>query len=988
MPMPQNATLPFMVDQATANQAIAAASFNVMENLQSSIGQFCGVSNSNTNNKFGSPPMPSNASSIQSMPMDDVHRHQQGTPIQQLQQGYSHSIASTPQSAEASCQNQMIVSPQEDHSSANYYGQAEHNSNSVHQAIEEFGEFDLQAFEEFLMDRPSTSYAHCQQNEPQQEQESSFTPKREQQKIQQHQIPFRFEELANADKELDRLVSLVASQNTEPQQLRQHFDFQDSLPSTSRQLPHPPHSSNSARNEVPFLNAPQFTPPDSPTNFNNSSQNYLKDNSIGSTFSGGTKKGDSFNSSTTSSRSAAQQFISPKSETLTTKQQPKRAGAEPLSLIPQEQIKADPVRLNQLALSRKSNDSRVPIYKQKALLSGTSFDRINNGFASLEASSHLNGHQHLQRDDAYSFDDEFDEPKSTEFLPRKNSQEKLAERTQKVKRKYTRRTDSSIVQSHDEEIIKESRQTAIPLLVEHIRRRKPHGGFLTSEVANDDNAAISADQPFATCTMKSDNANESANSSQPLPKLIIRLPRRESRDESATAEAMPMPTTPTSVEHSSKKKHKKKKKKEDMDWTKSEECKFPKRKKHKEKKHKKEHKRHKMHSSESFDVDEPNCIKKEYPSQHFDRSDSCGEPEEHNQQLLQQQQQIASHHNEEEEKANLARLQYFERPTEKPKRGTFLLAKEELFLPDCALWRIDNQNLLQKYLPLALEDGTMGYRSSQTYSGWCEQFVDDYMAIKVEYIKQSRSENIVRPLLPIQDLFPAINSRSTEKSLKADKHGKCKVVEANWTTKNQMFRNYFAAFTNIMLRHCITLQFIQSVKESNDWNFLCTLTEIELQISDYLKRGVQLEQWSQPFLDSLNNFPKIFLVTGLDMDSDQEQSCQACLAKCLDVKQAIQLLAEEMYDPETFEPKRIANADSSTCVIDFYVCRKCSETALKYHKAFHLRYDIFKACEEKIEAVSAEHPELSTEQVVEECTADQEWINNLFTEAIDALQLR
>jgi hypothetical protein len=117
MPMPQNATLPFMVDQATANQAIAAASFNVMENLQSSIGQFCGVSNSNTNNKFGSPPMPSNASSIQSMPMDDVHRHQQGTPIQQLQQGYSHSIASTPQSAEASCQNQMIVSPQEDHSS-------------------------------------------------------------------------------------------------------------------------------------------------------------------------------------------------------------------------------------------------------------------------------------------------------------------------------------------------------------------------------------------------------------------------------------------------------------------------------------------------------------------------------------------------------------------------------------------------------------------------------------------------------------------------------------------------------------------------------------------------------------------------------------------------------------------------------------------------------------------------------------------------------
>ena len=49
-----------------------------------------------------------------------------------------------------------------------------------------------------------------------------------------------------------------------------------------------------------------------------------------------------------------------------------------------------------------------------------------------------------------------------------------------------------------------------------------------------------------------------------------------------------------------------------MDWTKSEECKFPKRKKHKEKKHKKEHKRHKMHSSERLKTFESFKLKNEW----------------------------------------------------------------------------------------------------------------------------------------------------------------------------------------------------------------------------------------------------------------------------------------------------------------------------------------------------------------------------------------
>ena len=55
---------------------------------------------------------------------------------------------------------------------------------------------------------------------------------------------------------------------------------------------------------------------------------------------------------------------------------------------------------------------------------------------------------------------------------------------------------------------------------------------------------------------------------------------------------------------------------------------------------------------------------------------------------------------------------------ENPRKGTFLLSKEDLFKSDCALWRIDNQNLLQKYIPFVQKEGEYKgeilYKNSQT----------------------------------------------------------------------------------------------------------------------------------------------------------------------------------------------------------------------------------------------------------------------------------
>lgn len=194
-----------------------------------------------------------------------------------------------------------------------------------------------------------------------------------------------------------------------------------------------------------------------------------------------------------------------------------------------------------------------------------------------------------------------------------------------------------------------------------------------------------------------------------MPKLIIRIPRRDSREEPA-----PAITHIETIEPGNKRKKKKKRKEKDLDWTETDEYKFVRHKKHKEKKHKKEHKRHRKRperyqSYKQIYIFQTNCsidntIKFNANEENPSQEQSDGSHYEHDEPIVTNGDELNF----------TTRLHYFERPTERPKRGIFLLAKIDLFKKDCSLWRIDSQNLLQKYLPIILEDATIAYKNSQT----------------------------------------------------------------------------------------------------------------------------------------------------------------------------------------------------------------------------------------------------------------------------------
>lgn len=90
-------------------------------------------------------------------------------------------------------------------------------------------------------------------------------------------------------------------------------------------------------------------------------------------------------------------------------------------------------------------------------------------------------------------------------------------------------------------------------------------------------------------------------------------------------------------------------------------------------------------------------------------------------------------------------------------KGIFVVSKEDVWSDECPIWRIDSQNLLQKFLPC--HDSNPGcYTNTSNYTGWCDELSHNYIIVNVQFLKNTRAETIVKPLHPLETLFPALTS--------------------------------------------------------------------------------------------------------------------------------------------------------------------------------------------------------------------------------------
>ncbi|VDN03231.1 unnamed protein product [Thelazia callipaeda] len=785
----------------------------------------------------------------------------------------------------------------------------------------------------------------------------------------------RDKELADADKELDRLLSLVAKKDATSTPPPALFMPLEAL------SPILINNDNSSDRKI-SLSPVQFTPPDSPTP---STSAGVPPSSISNFF---------FPSSSSLISTATSRAPSIHSENLPAK-------TRFVFMPPAE---------------KKRTSNKVPVYKQKA----------KSCFQSV-----IKTEEHAPSDE-YSFTDDEEEakplPVSATVSDAQSQERRLdAEVAQKLARinsthpEQKMKLDSDESQSQDlwRHVVPKKRHSAAserplvpstPLLPpasvnEHVmdssssqktvrlqtvvdflslrRQHRSSFGFLKTKSLSDKETAKNKEylKP-SVVTIKEEPKDDSSIKSrvetqQPLPKLLIRLPRR-SVDENNVA-----------YEKSRMKKRKRKRKNSDHEWI------DPESRKKKKKKHKHKH-HHKNATNDASDCEDESVHK---PSEQWsapetsnkeaaffskkrrlimhwnERGESRADSDYYRDQNSLVSFENGEQSNVDNDSSQLSVLSKFHPVDGHLAKGTFIVCKNDILKEDCPLWKVDNQNLLQKYPPFNI-DGKIAYKNSSTYSGWCDQIADSYIVVRVRFIKHSRSESIVEPEMSLLDMFPAV-------SIEYEERPSPSLENVSEQRKNLFvddpIRKQMAVYIKAMLNHALDMTFLQTLKQNSDWNYLCALNSID-NLNQQHKEKVRFRvKWIQRYLDLLH-----FYSSCVVCDSEGSGlNCQAC--GIFGVEKVVQLFCNEGYDYDTLEAEEVCYTGSGSPLhaVEYLVCSSCAKLSRIYHKLHHMRYMLLKICEDKLEKVSVGNADISSEVVVGACMNDVKWLRTVINEYAD-----
>lgn len=793
----------------------------------------------------------------------------------------------------------------------------------------------------------------------------------------------REKELADADKEFDRLLSLVAKKDAKPEPVSR-------LPPSLSALDCVLFAKAGSSAEKISLSPVEFTPPDSPTPLGSSS---VASDSIKTFF---------FPTSLKPSTSS----VTNTNPTTT----PKPNSIAPLVFMP--------------TIEKKSKINKVPVYRQNV---------------NILNCPEVKPEDNLKNDDAYSFtDDELDDkplPSSATLTESQLKEQRLeaevAQKLAKINCAHPKKSGSldqqhqqdlwkhvvpkkrhsisvserssassssllpppSTSDTNNKEIQPATSSSEVTLLSQILRRRMQHrtsSGFLSAKFLDDrdmadegleSNPEIPERKPHLRTDMQ--NVQRTTNQCPPLPRLLLRIPRRSIESLSSASEK---------GKKEKKKKKKKKKKDRDRDW---EGCEKKKRKK--KHKHKQQKRDHQIYEVVTVDSDQ------------WCQTDSARRPAEtavysKKQRLMQWTETENDLGGGNEDVSFYKKRSYVNYETQDSSfdtewnapagfsqtegsiaKGTFVVSKADVLKENCPLWRVDSQSLLQKYVPIKC-DQRLFYKSISTYSGWCDQISDGYLIVKVQYIKHSRAETIVEPEVPLADMFPAVSVEISASKAGTEQleHGDGKnnlrsldSFELDFNMKKPL-RDHLLTYVKALLNHAVDLSFLQSVKLKNDWDYLRALNEVEKLNEEKKEKVMSHVKWTDKYVELLHFYSSCALC-----DSDGSGlKCQACGAN--PVEKVIQLFSSESYNHDTLESEelRCIGAGSPMPATEYLVCDRCAKSSLLYHKLHHMRYLVLKQCEDQMELISYEEPLMPTESVIERCLNNHKWLNNVLSDYV------
>lgn len=175
-----------------------------------------------------------------------------------------------------------------------------------------------------------------------------------------------------------------------------------------------------------------------------------------------------------------------------------------------------------------------------------------------------------------------------------------------------------------------------------------------------------------------------------------------------------------------------------------------------------------------------------------------------------------------------------------------------------------------------------------------------YLTIQCKYLKHTRAESIVEPEIPIVDLIPAVsdivNGQDSFGLIDEPNFDDIfEPVSVTLTVRADSIRSYMRSFTLAMLKHAANMNFLQTVKKCNDWDYLVALNEVEMMTTLGKQKINERIRWSPHFEVALTVYPNLTVIDSLLIEDGD--ICQACGENF--AIQSIQVYSNETYNYET-----------------------------------------------------------------------------------------
>uniref|UniRef100_A0A8R1DEI5 DUF4211 domain-containing protein n=2 Tax=Caenorhabditis japonica TaxID=281687 RepID=A0A8R1DEI5_CAEJA len=314
-------------------------------------------------------------------------------------------------------------------------------------------------------------------------------------------------------------------------------------------------------------------------------------------------------------------------------------------------------------------------------------------------------------------------------------------------------------------------------------------------------------------------------------------------------------------------------------------------------------------------------------------------------------------------------------------KGTYVVCKTDILKDDCALWRVDNQNLLQKFPPFRqVQTNKRLYRSSSTYSGWCEQISSQYFRVTVKILKQSRSETTIEPEVPFHDLFPATSSEMFRSPRSVFVNNEVEPI-ANSEILNSTICVSLNTLIESYLYQSFTINHIQSLLQKNDWSYLRSLAEVK----QYNRVAESKIYQRIPVENKHRAWIKTYTRLAVTRSSYHSLiKCQICKRK--KPRRVIHFFDKTLYDFESLiiEPGSDDSLDDEhQSVVDAISCGRCAMAIEFLHAIRHTQLHLLRSCEDKLEEIGTSEFDISTDKCIETAKSDKLWILKIIQKYCD-----